>query len=57
MLLIVWFALHEPSKLTFSPRSAGALVYLIFVGAIGGFLAYAYALKHLPVATCRFRPM
>ena len=26
-------------------------LYLIFVGAIGGFSAYAYALKHLPVAT------
>jgi drug/metabolite transporter (DMT)-like permease len=24
---------------------------LILVGAIGGFTAYAYALKHLPVAT------
>ena len=35
----------------FSPRTAGALLYLIFVGAIGGFSAYAYALKHLPVAT------
>jgi drug/metabolite transporter (DMT)-like permease len=27
------------------------LLYLIVVGAIGGFTAYAYALKHLPVAT------
>jgi drug/metabolite transporter (DMT)-like permease len=27
------------------------LLYLIFVGAVGGFSAYAYALKHLPVAT------
>ena len=35
-----------------SRRAAAApLVYLIFVGAIGGFSAYAYALKHLPVAT------
>ena len=32
-------------------RSAGALLYLVFFGAIGGFTAYAYALKHLPVAT------
>jgi drug/metabolite transporter (DMT)-like permease len=44
-------ALHETARLTFSPRTAGALLYLIFVGAIGGFSAYAYALKHLPVAT------
>jgi drug/metabolite transporter (DMT)-like permease len=50
-LLVVSLALHETARLTFSPRTAGALLYLIFVGAIGGFSAYAYALKHLPVAT------
>jgi drug/metabolite transporter (DMT)-like permease len=50
-LLVVSMALHETARLTFSPRTAGALLYLIFVGAIGGFSAYAYALKHLPVAT------
>ena len=50
-LLVVSLALHETARLTFTPRTAGALVYLIFVGAIGGFSAYAYALKHLPVAT------
>jgi drug/metabolite transporter (DMT)-like permease len=50
-LLIASLALHETARLTFTPRTAGALAYLIFVGAIGGFSAYAYALKHLPVAT------
>jgi drug/metabolite transporter (DMT)-like permease len=50
-LLIVSLALHETARLAFTPRTASALVYLIFVGAIGGFSAYAYALKHLPVAT------
>lgn len=50
-LLIVSFVLGEPSRLAFTPRTASALVYLILVGAIGGFSAYAYALKHLPVAT------
>jgi drug/metabolite transporter (DMT)-like permease len=50
-LLLVALALHEQARLAFTPRSGGALVYLIFVGAIGGFSAYAYALKHLPVAT------
>ncbi|MCU1385997.1 MAG: hypothetical protein JWL71_4694 [Acidobacteria bacterium] len=50
-LLIVSLALHEPARLTFTPRTSGALLYLIVVGAIGGFSAYAYALKHLPVAT------
>jgi drug/metabolite transporter (DMT)-like permease len=50
-LLIVSIVLGEPARLTFSARSASALLYLIVVGAIGGFSAYAYALKHLPVAT------
>lgn len=31
-------------------RSLTALVYLIVFGSIGGFSAYAYALKHLPVS-------
>jgi drug/metabolite transporter (DMT)-like permease len=50
-LLIVSLMLHETARLTLTPRTAGALLYLIFVGAIGGFSAYAYALKHLSVAT------
>jgi drug/metabolite transporter (DMT)-like permease len=51
VLLAVSLALGEAAHVAFAPRSTGALVYLIFVGAIGGFSAYAYALKHLPVAT------
>ena len=50
-LLLVSLALHEAARLTFTPRTAAALIYLTLVGAIGGFSAYAYALKHLPVAT------
>ena len=50
-LLIVSLALHETARLTFTPRTTGALLYLIFAGSIGGFSAYVYALKHLPVAT------
>jgi drug/metabolite transporter (DMT)-like permease len=50
-LLIASLALREIARLTFTARSGGALLYLILVGAIGGFSAYAYALKHLPVAT------
>lgn len=42
---------HETAALSFAPRTAAALVYLIVVGGIGGFSSYAYALKHLPVAT------
>jgi drug/metabolite transporter (DMT)-like permease len=50
-LLVVGLLRRETSALVFTTRTGGALVYLIFVGAIGGFAAYAYALKHLPVAT------
>jgi drug/metabolite transporter (DMT)-like permease len=50
-LLIASLALHETARLAFTPRTTTALLYLIFVGAIGGFSAYAYALKYLPIAT------
>jgi len=40
----------EWSHLSFTARTATALVYLIVFGAVVGFSAYAYALKHLPVA-------
>ncbi|MBZ5558513.1 MAG: EamA family transporter [Acidobacteriia bacterium] len=51
VLLVAGLVLREASHLAFTPRTTAALVYLIFFGAIGGFTAYAYALKHLPVAT------
>ena len=41
----------EWRDLVFNPRTSAALAYLIFFGAIAGFSAYAYALKHLPIAT------
>jgi drug/metabolite transporter (DMT)-like permease len=41
----------ELGHLAFSSRSVTAFVYLIFFGSIGGFCAYVYALKHLPVST------
>ena len=44
-------ALGEQPTLEFSGRSAAAFVYLIFVGGLIGFSAYAYALKHLPLST------
>jgi drug/metabolite transporter (DMT)-like permease len=50
-LLAVGLLRNEADKLVFTPRTGGALAYLVFVGAIAGFTAYAYALKHLPVAT------
>lgn len=40
----------EWAHLSFTSRTAGALVYLSTLGAIGGFVAYTYALRHLPVS-------
>ena len=51
LLLALGSFRNEWAVLAFNPRTAGALAYLTLVGAIGGFGAYAYALKHLPVAT------
>jgi drug/metabolite transporter (DMT)-like permease len=50
-LLVVGLALGEGARVAFNTRTSLALVHLIVFGAIGGFTAYAYALKHLPVAT------
>jgi drug/metabolite transporter (DMT)-like permease len=50
-LFLLGTARGEAGWLTFNLRTASALVYLILFGAIGGFSAYAYALKHLPLAT------
>lgn len=40
----------EWGDLWFTARSGWALAYLATVGAIGGFVAYTYALRHLPVS-------
>jgi drug/metabolite transporter (DMT)-like permease len=40
----------EWSHLWFTRETTLALVYLSTVGAIGGFVAYTYALRHLPVS-------
>jgi drug/metabolite transporter (DMT)-like permease len=40
----------EWSSLGFSARSLTALAYLTTVGSIGGFVAYTYALRHLPTS-------
>lgn len=50
-LLVVGTLRGETAWLTFNARTGSALAYLIVAGAIGGFTAYAYALKHLPIAT------
>ncbi len=40
----------EWADLSFTTRTAVALAYLSTVGAIGGFVAYTYALRHLPIS-------
>ena len=40
----------EWAHLSFNARTGTALVYLSTLGAIGGFVAYTYALRHLPVS-------
>jgi drug/metabolite transporter (DMT)-like permease len=50
-LLLAGLSIGEAPRLVFNPRTATALGYLIVFGAVAGFTAYAYALKHLPVAT------
>jgi drug/metabolite transporter (DMT)-like permease len=51
VMLAIALVRHEPAALAFTARTAAALAYLTFVGAVAGFSAYAYALKHLPIAT------
>lgn len=50
MMLALGTLRGEWGSLAFSTRSALAFGYLSTVGAIGGFVAYTYALRHLPVS-------
>jgi drug/metabolite transporter (DMT)-like permease len=50
MMLALGTVRGEWSSVGFSTRSALAFGYLSTVGAIGGFVAYTYALRHLPVS-------
>jgi drug/metabolite transporter (DMT)-like permease len=50
MMLLIGTARGEWGALAFSLRSATAFIYLSTIGAIGGFVAYTYALRHLPVS-------
>ena len=50
MMLTIGTVRGEWSALAWSSRSVVAFTYLATVGAIGGFAAYTYALRHLPVS-------
>lgn len=51
VMLALGLVTGEWPQLAFSQRSGAALAYLVVFGSVAGFSAYAYALKHLPVAT------
>ena len=50
MLAALGTARGEWAHLSFTTRTTTALAYLATFGAIGGFVAYTYALRHLPVS-------
>jgi drug/metabolite transporter (DMT)-like permease len=50
MMIAAGTARGEWAELSFSLRTTTALAYLSTLGAIGGFVAYTYALRHLAVS-------
>jgi drug/metabolite transporter (DMT)-like permease len=50
MMLLAGTIRGEWSQLFWTTRTVGALTYLSTIGAIGGFVAYSYALRHLSVS-------
>jgi len=50
MMMAAGTARGEWNSLFFTGRTIVALIYLATVGAVGGFVAYTYALRHLPVS-------
>jgi drug/metabolite transporter (DMT)-like permease len=51
VLLGAGLARGEAAWLALNARTGAALAYLTVAGSVLGFTAYAYALKHLPIAT------
>ena len=50
MMMLAGLVRGEFHQLFFTTRTAIALAYLSTIGAIGGFVAYTYALRHLSVS-------
>lgn len=50
ILLLFGTVAGEWARLTFTPRSGAALVYLTLVGSLVAYPSYVYALRHLPVS-------
>ena len=51
MLIAIGTATGEWSRLAFTPRTAGAMIYLVLIGSVVGYTSYVYALKHLRIST------
>ena len=51
MLMAIGTATGEWQRLSFTPRTFGAMVYLVLFGSLLGYTAYMFALKNLPVST------
>jgi drug/metabolite transporter (DMT)-like permease len=51
MLLAVATASDDWSRVYFTPRTLGAMIYLTVAGSIVAYTAYVYAVKHLPIST------
>ena len=50
LMLAAGTLLGEWPRLRVTPAGAGAVLYLALAGALAGFVAYLYALRHLPVS-------
>jgi drug/metabolite transporter (DMT)-like permease len=50
MMTLVGTLRGEWAQLFFTTRTSVALIYLSTIGAVGGFVAYTYALRHLSVS-------
>lgn len=50
VLVGIGTVLDEWSRLQFTPQGIGAMVYLTLVGSCIGFMAFVYALAHLPAS-------
>jgi drug/metabolite transporter (DMT)-like permease len=51
MLMAIGTATGEWHELSFTPRTFGAMAYLVLFGSLLGYTAYLFALKNLPVST------
>lgn len=56
VMLVVAAVLGEYGRLSWTPRTVGAVVYLFVAGSLIGFVAYTYALRHLPISVVSLYP-